>query len=169
MIAGASAWSVCGYDDLRIQTIHALLGLLSVTVLIKPNSGHHLKTSTDRQICRHAPSRVVILPSHIASSGSLVISRFTIRLFSLAAAISLLALSAHYFPAGELMLSTQLRQFLSSFSAASRTMGGPKTKPPPPPTVPTAIKSSEEAKLGEGSELDSPVYFCSCTHCEGRS
>jgi hypothetical protein len=49
------------------------------------------------------------------------------------------------------MLPSHLRQFLSSFSAAPK-MAGPKTKPPPPPTVPTAIKSSQDVKPGEGGE-----------------
>ncbi|GFZ51088.1 Peptide Met(O) reductase [Saitozyma sp. JCM 24511] len=57
------------------------------------------------------------------------------------------------------MLPTHLRQFLSSFSAAPK-MAGPKTKPPPPPTVPTAIKSSQDVKPGEGVEYATFAAGC---------
>ncbi|RSH91520.1 Peptide-methionine (S)-S-oxide reductase [Saitozyma podzolica] len=57
------------------------------------------------------------------------------------------------------MLPSHLRQFLSSFSAAPK-MAGPKTKPPPPPTVPTAIKSSQDVKPGEGVEYATFAAGC---------
>lgn len=43
------------------------------------------------------------------------------------------------------------RTFISA--SARRTMPTPN-KPPPAPTVPTAIKSREDAKLGDGSGYD---------------
>jgi hypothetical protein len=154
----------CGIQHSPLDIIPDILGSCrSVPIPQQPPGNRHLDRSDDksRTTCIQrlrwrigsTPHLATIHhPNHQRRGVPILFHRklavASITSFKTNALVFGLAIAA----ASLLFPDSMLRNFIQSFSSSSAARTMPKLKTPPPPTLPTAIKSSQEAKLEEGSK-----------------
>lgn len=140
----AHAESACrSRNNLRIVTSIALMtNALSTTHL---QEGSDLAPQSVRIHRASQRRRELGSIQTLSITASILFSKVNALCFAFAIAIAIAAL---LFP--DSMLG--IRNFVQSFSSSSAARTMTKLKTPPAPTLPTAIKSREEAKLEEGSK-----------------